>query len=229
MQTLQISCFLIKKILVKPSFACNYLHTSNISSDTFNNTNVKFIGDSQLHSKKLLKNKYKYKYIVNDDKNKRNPVEVLIFSMKEEHVAEFLKIDHEVWTLGEATYGHGIAVAESNGSSINTSTSGSISGSEIPFLSKEVWLDHNNPGIITMHFIWKNKQKWKEISSKSLQEYLQYEFHQRFLHEYKVIRIDTCNDDDNDNDNASASTGDVYRYSRFERLDDDVEDVVEVD
>ena len=46
------------------------------------------------------------------------PIEVLVFEMDPAHVEEYLAIDHEIWTLGEAT----------------------LPGFErIPFLSKEVW------------------------------------------------------------------------------------------
>ncbi len=50
-------------------------------------------------------------------KGERLPIEVLVFEMSPEHVDEYLAIDHEVWTLGEAE----------------------LPGFEqIPFLSKEV-------------------------------------------------------------------------------------------
>ena len=32
----------------------------------------------------------------------RRPVEVLVFRVEPGHVDEFLRVDHEVWTLGEA-------------------------------------------------------------------------------------------------------------------------------
>lgn len=32
----------------------------------------------------------------------RLPVEVLVFDVDPDHVEEFLRVDHEVWTLGEA-------------------------------------------------------------------------------------------------------------------------------
>ena len=51
----------------------------------------------------------------------RLPVEVLVFEVEPEHVDEFIAVDHEVWTLGEAGIAH------------------------IPFLSKEVWIDDAEP------------------------------------------------------------------------------------
>lgn len=57
-------------------------------------------------------------------KGERLPIEVLVFEMSPEHVDEYLAIDHEIWTLGEAT----------------------LPGFErIPFISKEVWLDDSRP------------------------------------------------------------------------------------
>jgi hypothetical protein len=58
----------------------------------------------------------------------RRPVEVLIFQMDPAVVDEFIRVDHEVWTLGEALM---------------------PSLSRIPFLSKEVWLDDSKPGEVT--------------------------------------------------------------------------------
>ncbi len=134
----------------------------------------------------------KYRFV----KNENRPIEVLIFSMREENVVEFLDIDHEIWTLGEA---HGML-----GSGTSTALTRTI-----PFLSKEVWLDKNNPGTITMHFIWESRERWVETSNVSLQHTLQEAFNSRFRHPYDVIRIDSHAD--------SA----IYRYSRFERLEAD--------
>ena len=52
-----------------------------------------------------------------------------MFEMSPVHVEEYLAIDHEIWTLGEAT----------------------LPGFDrIPFLSKEVWLDDSRPGRVTI-------------------------------------------------------------------------------
>ena len=57
-------------------------------------------------------------------KGERLPIEVLVFEISPEHVEEFLAIDHEVWTLGEAA----------------------LPGfDQVAFLSKEVWLDDSRP------------------------------------------------------------------------------------
>ena len=56
------------------------------------------------------------------------PVEVLVFRVAPEHVDEFIAVDHEVWTLGEAL----------------------LPGFDrIPFRSKEVWTDDSKPSEIT--------------------------------------------------------------------------------
>ena len=63
----------------------------------------------------------------------RLPVEVLVFDVDPDHVEEFLRVDHEVWTLGEAR------------------TEGF---DHIPFLSKEVWIDDAHPGRVVLIFVW---------------------------------------------------------------------------
>ncbi|MSZ96828.1 MAG: TIGR03792 family protein, partial [Actinobacteria bacterium] len=69
----------------------------------------------------------------------RRPVEVLVFRMDPHLVDEFLRVDHEVWTLGEA-HMEGLAA--------------------IPFLSKEVWLDDSKPGEVTIVFVWDTQEAW---------------------------------------------------------------------
>ena len=65
----------------------------------------------------------------------RLPVEVLVFRVAPEHLDEFIAIDHEVWTLGEAL----------------------LPGFErIPFRSKEVWIDDAKPGEVTLTFVWQS-------------------------------------------------------------------------
>ncbi|NCX05619.1 MAG: TIGR03792 family protein, partial [Actinobacteria bacterium] len=71
----------------------------------------------------------KYSYITDEER----PVEVLVFRMDPTVVDEFIRVDHDVWTLGEA-HMEGLA--------------------DIPFLSKEVWLDSSKPGEVTIVFVW---------------------------------------------------------------------------
>ncbi|MFM8311341.1 MAG: TIGR03792 family protein [Ilumatobacteraceae bacterium] len=91
----------------------------------------------------------------------RLPIEVLVFTMDPAHVDEFLAVDHEVWTLGEAE----------------------LPGFErIPFLSKEVWLDDSRPGRVTVIFVWESLDAWMAVGSAEIQARLQAEFDARFPH-----------------------------------------------
>ena len=55
----------------------------------------------------------------------RLPIEILVFEVDPADIDEFLAVDHDVWTIGEAF----------------------VPGTDhIPFLSKEVWLDDTRPG-----------------------------------------------------------------------------------
>lgn len=104
----------------------------------------------------------KYLYVSNE----RRPVEVLVFRMDPQHVAEFIRIDHEVWTLGEAL------------------TPGL---STIPFLSKEVWLDDSKPGEVTLVFVWDTQQQWDVVGEKAFQEALQNTFNERFPYPIELV------------------------------------------
>ena len=96
----------------------------------------------------------------------RRPVEVLVFEMDPAHVEEFLTIDHDVWTLGEAAC---------------------LGEDRVPFLSKEVWLDDAHPGQVTLVFIWESQELWDRVGETSLQHSLQAEFDQRFPHPVRLI------------------------------------------
>ena len=77
------------------------------------------------------------------------PIEVLVFEMSPEHVDEYLAIDHEIWTLGEAT----------------------LPGFErIPFMSKEVWLDDSRPGRVSIIFVWESLEAWMRVGSPEIQQ-----------------------------------------------------------
>ena len=97
----------------------------------------------------------------------RLPVEVLVFEVSPEHVEEFLAVDHEVWTLGEA---HTDAF------------------DRIPFLSKEVWLDDAHPGRIIITFVWESIEAWQRIGDEQLQRELQARFDDRFTHPVTLLR-----------------------------------------
>lgn len=89
----------------------------------------------------------------------RLPVEVLVFSMDPRVVDEFLRVDHEVWTVGEAF----------------------LEGFDrIPFVSKEVWLDDTRPGEVTIVLVWESIDAWKRVDAVDIQRRLQTSFESRF-------------------------------------------------
>jgi uncharacterized protein (TIGR03792 family) len=96
----------------------------------------------------------------------RRPVEVLVFSMDPNVVDEFIAVDHEVWTLGEA-HSPGL--------------------DRIPFLSKEVWLDDSKPGEVTLIFVWENQELWDTVGNPELQTTLQSLFDEKFPHPIKLV------------------------------------------
>lgn len=97
----------------------------------------------------------------------RRPVEVLVFAVDPDHVDEFLRVDHEVWTLGEAL----------------------LDGLDrIPFLAKEVWLDDSRPGEVTLVFVWESMEQWDEVGRPDTQQRLQAEFDSRFPHPVRLVR-----------------------------------------
>jgi uncharacterized protein (TIGR03792 family) len=99
-------------------------------------------------------------------KGEKLPIEVLVFEMSPEHVDEYLAIDHEIWTLGEAT----------------------LPGFErIPFLSKEVWLDDSRPGRVSVVFVWESLEAWTRVGSAEIQKRLQSEFDARFKHPAQLV------------------------------------------
>lgn len=97
----------------------------------------------------------------------RLPVEVLVFSMDPTVVDEFLRIDHEIWTMGEAL----------------------LPGFErIPIISKEVWLDDTRPGEVTLVFVWESMGSWMRVAEDHVQVRLQAEFDARFPHAVTLVR-----------------------------------------
>ena len=100
-------------------------------------------------------------------RGERLPVEVLVFQVDPAHVDEFLRVDHDVWTLMEA-FVEGLP--------------------RIPFLSKEVWLDDSRPGEITLVFVWESMDAWMAVGEESIQQRLQAEFDSRFPHPVTLVR-----------------------------------------
>ena len=103
-----------------------------------------------------------YSYITGEER----PIEVLVFRMDPAVVEEFIRVDHEVWTLGEA-HMDGLVY--------------------IPFLSKEVWLDSSKPGEVTVVFVWDTQAAWDIVGSTEFQKKLQAEFDSRFPHPIELI------------------------------------------
>lgn len=117
----------------------------------------------------------------------RRPVEVLVFSMDPSVVEEFLRVDHEVWTLGEAL----------------------LEGTnQIPFLSKEVWLDDSKPGEVTLVFVWDSMTDWDAVGRPEIQSRLQSLFDERFPHPVTLVAAP----------HEDSNLG-IHRVSRFERTE----------
>jgi len=104
-----------------------------------------------------------YHYVRDEER----PVEILVFEVDPADVEEFLRVDHEVWTLGEA------AMPGSNG---------------IPFLSKEVWLCDDRPGEITIVFVWPDRGSWDHVGDQAFQDRLTAAFDRRFGRPYRLTR-----------------------------------------
>ena len=103
-----------------------------------------------------------YRYV----NNEKRPVEVLVFRMNPQHVDEFIAVDHDIWTMGEA-FMPGLAT--------------------IPFLSKEVWLDDSKPGEVTLVFVWESQEMWDTVGDTTFQQQLQRQFDTRFAHPVELI------------------------------------------
>ena len=96
----------------------------------------------------------------------RRPIEVLVFRMDPAVVEQFIRIDHEVWTMREA-FMDGLT--------------------RIPFLSKEVWLDDSKPGEVTIVFVWDTQAEWDQVGASEFQQKLQAEFDALFPHTVELI------------------------------------------
>ena len=124
-----------------------------------------------------------YSYITGEER----PVEVLVFRMDPAVVDEFIRLDHEVWTLGEA-HMDGLV--------------------NIPFLSKEVWLDSSKPGEVTIVFVWDTQTAWNMVGNAEFQKKLQAEFDSRFPHPIELIAAP----------HEDSNFG-IHRVTRFERIE----------
>ena len=99
-------------------------------------------------------------------RDERSPIEVLVFEMEPANVEEFLAVDHEVWTLGEAL----------------------LPGFDrVPFVSKEVWLDGTRPGEVTLVFVWESADAWRRVADAEIQTRLQAEFDRRIAEKLATL------------------------------------------
>lgn len=121
-------------------------------------------------------------------KDEHYPVEQLVFKIDPKDLDEFLAVDHEVWTLGEAF------LEEVD---------------RIPFISKEVWINENRPGIIQVVFIWESREEWLKVDTKEIQSRLIDLFNSKFTKPYKLLR---CIENE-------ENFG-IHRVSRFERVEE---------
>ena len=124
-----------------------------------------------------------YSYINGEER----PVEVLVFRMDPAVVDEFIRVDHEVWTLGEAHM---------------------EDLTDIPFLSKEVWLDNSKPGEVTIVFVWDTQDSWDIVGNTEFQKKLQAEFDSRFPHPIELVAAP----------HEDSNFG-IHRVTRFERIE----------
>lgn len=109
-----------------------------------------------------MKNSEKMKFTTGENL----PVEVLRFKTALEDVQEFLKLDHEIWTVMECD---------------------APGFDESPFLYKETWLNDNNPGEIIVVFIWRNQQAWDKVGVPELQQRLAALFDEKFNKPYEFL------------------------------------------
>jgi uncharacterized protein (TIGR03792 family) len=105
---------------------------------------------------------YSYRYSIGES----HPLEVLVFEMDPEHVEEFLRVDHEVYTLGQASV---------------------LSGGRIPFLSKEAWVDESRPGRVVLLYVWESLDLWDAVGAEQIQRDLQDEFEAKFSWPYRLV------------------------------------------
>jgi uncharacterized protein (TIGR03792 family) len=92
-------------------------------------------------------------------------VEHLVFQVKPERLTEWLELDHEIWTLGEAQRWPGL-------------------------LRKEVWLNSNVPGEVHCIIHWSDYDLWMAIDPQWLADN-EKKFIARFGEEdFKFVRSD---------------------------------------
>lgn len=90
------------------------------------------------------------------------PVEHLVFMLEDpESVDEFINLDHEIWTMFLAEYPD--------------------------FVSKQMWVNDNNPGEVHSIISWKTLEGWKAIPVEKL-KFKDKEFHDNYTKGFKIIQ-----------------------------------------
>jgi uncharacterized protein (TIGR03792 family) len=87
-------------------------------------------------------------------------VEILEFKVNLADQADFVAIDQAIWTTGLAAYP--------------------------AFLAKEIWLEPQQPTLVTVVIYWSDREQWKAISSADL-AHLQAQFEEKFNRPYQLV------------------------------------------
>jgi len=99
---------------------------------------------------------------MNNYQNKHYPVEYLIFQVADStKIESFIELDDQIWT--------------------------SFLSKQPGFISKEVWINENQPGEIHTILIWENMDGWKSIELSELKRIDQV-FKQAFGSEFMITR-----------------------------------------
>ena len=95
-------------------------------------------------------------------KNKKYPVEHLIFNVANtSRLNDFIDLDEKIWTY---------ELSKFKG-----------------FISKEVWINDNNPGEVHTILIWETMDEWKSIPLEKLKE-IDDKFIEAYNGEFKIVR-----------------------------------------
>lgn len=90
------------------------------------------------------------------------PVEYLVFELDHPETREqFIELDHEIWTMFLKEYPE--------------------------FISKEIWINDNNPKEVHSIIIWKNMEGWKSIPIEKLKQVDVY-FAKQYPFSFKIVR-----------------------------------------
>jgi uncharacterized protein (TIGR03792 family) len=96
-----------------------------------------------------------------NDNYQEAAIELLEFWVAPADRADFLAIDLEIWTTALSKYP--------------------------AFQRKEIWLDPQQPEMVTIIIYWSSRQGWKDIPTELLAA-LAEEFEQKFSRPYQLVR-----------------------------------------